>query len=432
MAGHFLLLDIGGTYIKSGRTDSSGNLCNVLRFAVPTFQEAHNNERELLLSELSFSCSEAIKSQIESDREKPLGILVSGQMAGYSISDTNNEQIGNVVSWQDQRANNEIDRETTWDWASTKLPLEIQESLGNEYRVNLPLLSIAHRLRKGELERYSQIKFNSLLWWALTPLLTESKDISHITDAAASGLYDLQNKRWFVNPYRTWGLSIDFPEVVSTITPIGYYLDTSIPVYAPVGDQQASLLGTGISESKTIVNIGTGGQVARILSKDENQDEYPFAQVRPYFDNQQFLTVTHLPSGRAFSSAVLTTCGGNSQKDFEHFRSLCLSEGEVSPLPLDIFPYKANEVANIVSDLGEEKFARSFLAEMVTTYSKALQNIGFNSKLHKLSFAGGVGQKFPELTSKLSEFTNASSSVSDSEETTLEGLALIAAKLLAS
>lgn len=429
MAGQFVLLDIGGSYIKSATSDSAGNLSNVVRFPVPSFLSSQDKEREISLFELSSACSEAINFQFLKLNEKPKGILVSGQMAGYAISDTSCNPIGHVISWQDLRVEKEVHGKTTWEWAKTNIPSEVKHSLGNEYRVNLPLLNIAHRLRAEEFTDYSQIKFNSLLWWSIYPLLSKVRDRVHVTDAASSGLFDIQNQQWFENIYREFELTLEFPEVTSKLSAIGLYLDTSVPVFTPIGDQQASLLGTRISSTRAIVNIGTGGQVARILQENESSSDYPDAQIRPFFDSQFLVTVTHLPSGRAFARAVHAVTGSNNETDFDQFRKLCLSLGEVVPLPLEIFPYEPNKVEQLVRELGKEKFARSFLDQLVKIYSRALTSIGFDPKVQTLCFAGGVGQKFPELTSKLTEFTKANSLISTSEETTLEGLASLTSQM---
>jgi sugar (pentulose or hexulose) kinase len=73
-----------------------------------------------------------------------------------------------------------------------------------------------------------------------------------------------------------------------------------VPLYTPVGDQQCALAGVGLREQELSLNVATGSQVS-LRAKEYRAG--PF-QVRPYFDGEFLLTVTHIPAGRSLNALV--------------------------------------------------------------------------------------------------------------------------------
>lgn len=104
----------------------------------------------------------------------------------------------------------------------------------------------------------------------------------HPTNAAASGLYNLEEKCWYGELISKLGFdSIQFPEIgENDIVELenngcNYYFCEAI------GDQQAALLGSGLLSSGQIsYNLGTGSQVS--ILNDELTFDRKY-QTRPFF-----------------------------------------------------------------------------------------------------------------------------------------------------
>jgi xylulokinase len=205
------------------------------------------------------------------------------------------------------------------------------------------------------------------------------------------------------------------------VTRIGYSAKYLLEVFTGVGDQQASLLGTGLEPGKIVVNIGTGGQVAGF--KDPSQDEGDF-QKRPYFGGKEIRTITHLPSGRALSAFVEFCYPGEQQFDkFKEFERSCSAPDLTSEIDLGDFNGTLNSLTGNGDEIIPEKLSSMFFGSLIRSYETALTRLNLEGEL---LFAGGVGQKVQTIAQELSRATGRKFSISNAQETTLEGLAKIA------
>jgi sugar (pentulose or hexulose) kinase len=123
----------------------------------------------------------------------------------------------------------------------------------------------------------------------------------HITDAAASGFFNLKSKAWDDEMICMLDKSLILPLVHSDVTRIGYSSKFLLDVFTEVGDQQASLYGTEMETGKIIVNIGSGRQVADFKEPSQPRGDI---QIRPYFGGKEIRTITHLPSCRTLEAFV--------------------------------------------------------------------------------------------------------------------------------
>jgi xylulokinase len=186
-----------------------------------------------------------------------------------------------------------------------------------------------------------------------------------------------------------------------------------------VGDQQASLYGAELGSENTVVNIGTGGQVAAISNSHTSSD----LQMRPYFNGKTIETRTHLPAGRLITKCVNTLFPSENESDaFTYF--LQQSEEFESAEYLDVNQLQKED---LFLSLDNHKFLPSIiLNSMAEAYKSALLEINDKS-LKNLIFAGGVGQKFKKLQRAIASGKNYE--IAKSEETTLRGLMLLSKTL---
>jgi xylulokinase len=383
---------------------------------MPRFIE-NESERAVIPTAKFFAViDQAIESQRE-DQSNIDRIYVSGQMGGYVIEESGKFEI---VSWQDKRSlepKYEMERIALESWLKTSTAFK---ETGSELRPGLPFFSLAvtnpYSRNPNTLSRYrSVISF-------VTSYLTnfEANDM-HITDAAASGFYNLKSKAWDNELLRKLDRSLALPSVHNEVTRIGYSSKFQFDVFTGVGDQQASLYGTEMETGEIVVNIGTGGQVAGFQEPSQPRGNF---QIRPYFNGQEIRTITHLPSGRALSAFVEFCFPGEHHFDkYLEFERLCHSPDFASDIDLDDFKQTLNSLKANDGKLTADRIAPRFFGSLIRSYEVALSELNLEGEL---LFAGGIGQKVKTISRELSRITGRKFSISKAQETTLEGLAKIA------
>ncbi len=412
-----ILLDVGGTYIKSALLfQDQESPQNIRKFNIPKFIESESDRAVIPTAEFLAVIDQAI--QIQKNSDSNIGsIYVSGQMGGYVIEESGNYEI---VSWQDQRSlepQYEKERKELELWLKTS---ENFRETGSELRPGLPFFSLA--ITKP-FSRHTNIvsPFRSVISFVTSYLTNFKTNEMHITDAAASGFYNLKSKDWDEDLICKLDNSMILPTVHSEVTRIGYSSKFLLEVFAGVGDQQASLHGAEMEPGKIVVNIGTGGQVAGFQEASQTQGNF---QLRPYFGGKEIRTITHLPSGRALSAFVEFCFPGERQFDkYNEFERSCKSPDFISEFDLVNFNRTLNSLKENGYEITPDKVSSQFFGSLIRSYEAALSGLNLDGEL---LFAGGVGQKVQIISRELSRATGRKFAISTVQETTLEGLAKIA------
>lgn len=248
-----LLLDIGSTNVKWRVGAERGTL---------PFPEASRDDgvRYEVPTEAIWKAVSVLIAQSMADR-----IFLSVQMHGYVLL-KGGKEVTAYISWRDRRRMSEAE--------NFFLPKES----GTSVKPNLPRLSI--RAQKVDFDCFCTL--GSYLSYRLT-----GRNITHITDAAASGFYNIRTRT-------AEKCKFLLPEVAYDICEVGSFFGRT--VYVPVGDQQASAAGAcGVSEDtgEYIWNLGTAAQMCAI----ENGFVAGDYESRPYFSNRTICMVSGLSGG---------------------------------------------------------------------------------------------------------------------------------------
>ena len=414
MTQSFALLDVGGTDIKSCIASiEDSHLQEIYRSKTPGNILKAQNLHEIDPVALHKEVENHIYS-IRASKSKITALVISGQMGSWIASDTKNRPVTNLISWQDNRA--ALNKTNFIHQMVEKLGTEWLQKSGNEIRPGLPLLgleSIKKNLPIGNL------RLHTLISWIASQLSEDYVYLSHITDSASTGMVDITSKNWSTAAINFLDFDIQLPELAVEMSVIGYSRDLSCPIYAPVGDQQASLYGAELGLENTVVNIGTGGQVAAISNSHRSSD----LQMRPYFNGKNIETRTHLPAGRLITKCVHTLFPRQTETEaFAYF--LQQSEEFESAEYLDINLLQKEDT---FLSLGDNRFLPSIILNSIAeTYKSALLQINDQSA-NNLIFAGGVGQKYKRLQRAIASDKNYE--IAKSEESTLRGLMLLSKTL---
>lgn len=258
-----LYIDIGSTNIKWSHGKTAGKI------PFPAAFDAAYPRYEVRADEIFSIVLKLI------DTHRPQRAFFSVQMHGYVLLKEGREATG-YISWRDERG-----KDLPPDFALT-------EEYGVGIKPNLPRLSLqAQSVAADEF-----CTLGSYLVYRLT-----GKNTTHMTDAAASGFYNVKTGARDACRYR-------LPEAVCRVQEAGRYKDTV--VFSPVGDQQASVLGAwkGMENAGGyVLNLGTAAQLCCIA---EGFAAGNF-ESRPYFGGNTLCTVTGLPGGEYISRTIEAT-----------------------------------------------------------------------------------------------------------------------------
>lgn len=299
---YFLGIDIGSSFLKSYVLDlenkkvtAGGNI------PTPPFTDRAPDGTELdpLCREIDIrALSHAVGALIDAAAEQYelAGVGFSVQMHGFMLFDPDGTPRTNYVTWQDLRgttAGEEDGQSVLEELRSDAYALYFREN-GVRLRPNHSVVPLLHYARQHEIPFGTQF---AMIGDAVARMLTGTRAALHPTNAQSSGLYSVRENDWNLSLIKKLGLGhIDFPEVRDTKEPVAVYHSKygNIPLFAGLGDQQATVLGIGCAEDDMFINIATGGQVGYV-TKDPSPGDY---ETRPYFDGSYIRTITQLPSGR--------------------------------------------------------------------------------------------------------------------------------------
>ena len=229
------------------------------------------------------------------------GILFSTQMHGYILTDAAMKPITPYISWQDKLGAKHLPaiREFLMD-------VDVYPS-GVPLKGNLAVCSLLARRAEGE-EIPEGAYFHTLGGYIIARLT--GRHACHITNAAPTGLADVQSGCWNEVLLKRTGLfMLRMPEIVDSIKPVGLY--RGIKVYPDIGDQQVCAFGAGLEVEHSLhVNVGTAGLLGA-LCQEFKVDR---CESRPWLEKGCYLrTVSGLLGGRYIQALRETYRGSDDE-----------------------------------------------------------------------------------------------------------------------
>ena len=226
----YLLIDIGSTNIKSAVWQGGEISVQKTPFPPPVRDDGVHFEVDPagILSRVR---------EIVDDTDCD-AVFFSVQMHGWLLADGAGRLLTPYISWQDRRA------------GAAGISLAVPKESGTSMKPNLPRAGVAAFAAESPQTFARAVRFftlGSYLVYAFT-----GRNATHITDAAASGFYDVKGRT-----AAACGLSL--PEASYDVRPVGLYRGRRI--YTPCGDQQCSVLGAGGGENRYVLNLGTAAQM---------------------------------------------------------------------------------------------------------------------------------------------------------------------------
>lgn len=220
----------------------------------------------------------------------------SNEMHGFVLADQDGVPVLPYISWQKELGNLEECRNL--------FDPDLIRTTGMPLKLGLPSTNLYYLIKNRQLVSHKQLYFYTLGDYYIR-VITGQQPYTHATNAAATGLYDIAEKKWITDLLKEIlgdnGLnSVTFPEIYQKQKEICIEKNKKkLFFYPALGDQQAALLGAQLeNEGEISLNFGTGAQISILSKKIEYSQAY---QIRPYFGNYFLKTVPHIPSGRALN-----------------------------------------------------------------------------------------------------------------------------------
>jgi sugar (pentulose or hexulose) kinase len=298
----FIGIDIGSSFLKGAvlRLDPPA-LARIRRLPCPEGIVGLPVGRHELDPAALVAATRQLIGELLSVAPACAGIVICGQMHGLVLVGEDGTARSNAITWRDERAQEaHPEGGRVIEWVEARVGADERARMGNELRPGLPLGALAWLAARGELAAGSCPA--SLLDFVAAQLCGASPT-SEPTNAAAYGLLDLHTGDWHWEVIARLGLGhLRWPEVRPFGAPLGSFTASgrAIPVYAPIGDQQAALLGAALEQGELSLNIATGSQ-ASMLSTHPAPGPY---QERPFFDGLLLRTIPRIPAGRALDALL--------------------------------------------------------------------------------------------------------------------------------
>lgn len=237
-----------------------------------------------------FSVAMEVLDTLLAEHPDVQAIGLTGQMHGILYLDSAGEPVSPLYIWQDGRGG--LPHRSGGSWAEY-----LSRATGYPLATGYGLVTHYYNLRNGLIPE-NAVKLCTIHDYLAMKLAGKTVPVTDPTDAASLGLYDLQNRCFDPVALKSAGMDpAMLPEVVS-----GPYLGTGapgIPVYAALGDNQASFLGaTGGRTDVLLVNMGTGGQIS-VYSPDYLETDT--LETRPFPDGGWLLVGASLCGGRSYA-----------------------------------------------------------------------------------------------------------------------------------
>lgn len=426
-----IAIDFGASFIKAALIENECIKKRIIR-STPDTVASHDFTIPSKIYRISDNVKEIIEELSGDDTE--INICISNEMHGFVLLDEDGKPLTDYISWQEEYGNISIEGVSSCEILSDEKYVSDVQRTGMWLRGGLPSANLLFLKRKNCIsnERY----YFYMLGDAVLKMIFGNAPDCHVSNAAATGLYDLENGRWNQALTELMGENLIFPKVGTNIRDV-FYLNKEYHLFPPIGDYQAALLGAGIDSSQDIsFNLGTGAQISVLTDEMYFSKDY---QIVPFFGNRFLKRIPHLPSGRAlnvffrFTKDVLSAFDVHPEDD--RIWDVVLSSADKADdkyemkCGLGFFenPVEPSDGGSI-EHIGEYELTLANLINSVleresTNFIQAAERlVSDEKKLERVIFSGGVAKKIPFIREKILEHYDGEPKVIIAEDETLLGL----------
>lgn len=220
---------------------------------------------------------------------------LTGQM--HSVLLGRDDEVSPIATWQDKRASIAGHLE------------EFRQKSGLPLADGFGAVTLAELARQGELDRWDYAA-TPAGWLAMRLTGNPAAAVTDPTFAASWGIFSQETNDWAWEKAAALGIPAQLlPKVVPSGSVAGYTralpgIPEGVPVLAPFGDNQASVLGTARElERELFLTLGTGAQLSFVISPEQAATLTlpPAAELRPFLGGKMLAVTAPLCGGRAWA-----------------------------------------------------------------------------------------------------------------------------------
>lgn len=404
---HTIAIDCGASFIK-GAIIYEGKIIKQVHRQAPMVHCEDDiiipQQIQTLLPIIRQMLTELVGSQTE------VRLCISNEMHGFILAREDGTPYTDYISWQKEYGAIKQEGISAVDILSQPEYAEDIKYTGMALRAGLPSSNLLYLLRSGCISKMGERLYFYTLGDYILRILSGKQPMCHLTNAAATGLYDLRVKNWNVKLLDTVSENyVIFPSI-GMEEMIFEFENSKIHALPAIGDQQAALLGAGLKDEQTLsFNLGTGAQVSTLVSKPLCGNQF---QIRPYFWGMYLKTIPHLPSGRAVNVYIrfvkeVLSCFQIQAEDEKIWEVLLEEEDKIEGSMICDLSFFENpitdHVTGSISNIGEHSFTignlmSSIFKQMGQNFIWAADRIESNpANVDKVVFSGGVARKIKKI-----------------------------------
>lgn len=431
-----ITIDCGASFVKGALFERDGTLLKQITRQAPAVHQAEDVCRTEQIDRLLPLVRDILLALGHGETRAQL--CLANEMHGFLLADAHGNPVTDYLSWQIEYGECAIGEVTAIEALAQEVSKEDLLWTGMPLRAGLPSVNLYYLIHEKKLQNAKGKLFFYTLGDFLLRALSGGEPMTHPTNAAATGLYDLRTGDWnkrlmeVVAP----GLDLCLPKIGDS--KMEFTVDTLTVVAVPaVGDQQAALLGAGLNDNADLsFNLGTGAQVSRLVAHPEVGATY---QIRPYFDGRYIKTIPHLPSGRAvnvyirFFQDILQHFSNTAMDEEKIWRGLLEAAEKAADSSLEIdLSFFANPVTSRTQGrithidehgLSLEALAYGIFDQMAKNFLWAADLVATDPKeVGLILFSGGIAEKCSLIRDEIRQHYGSEVEYKISHHGTLYGL----------
>ncbi|OKP94966.1 sedoheptulokinase [Paenibacillus sp. P46E] len=380
---------------------------------------------------------QGILSNLSAVEPEVRGIGLTGQMHGIVYTDAAGKHLTPLYSWQDGRGGLPYDDQFT---VAQKLKESTGHTVAPGYGLATHLYNLQHDLVSPEA-----VSICTIADYVAMRLTGRTLPLVDPTQAAGMGCYSIPEGDFDKVAIAGLGISID---LLPKVTPSGTLLGLTregIPVFTPLGDNQASFLGSvPFTEESILLNIGTGSQLSVLMNHPGIGAEG--LEARPYPGGGVLMAGAALSGGKSYAllekfiRELIEAYTGETQEDMYTFMDKLLGDGQPSTQGLSVHPQFLGTrlhpdvrgsidgitLDNFTPGLLIHAFLQGMVDELYAFYNR-MKQMSSESHWTRLIGSGNALRANPALCTKVEERFGLPLTLSSTSEEAAIGAALCAA-----
>jgi xylulokinase len=294
-------IDLGTSGVKAGLLNLSTMKLEFV--AMRQYDDSPEQNPDVLWGQTIAAVKETVN--LLEGRGRVLAIGLSGQMHGAVLYNADGQLISPLINWKDQK----------WSSAAVigNMKLAMRDRMYDELGTDISSGysgAILSGIKENDPELFQRIAHFVLPTDFLRgKLLGKNSYATDPTNAFGTGLFNTKLNCWHKELIQKFQLPISiFPEIYPDSQKAGTISDQvadliSLPRKIPIifggGDNQMSMLGSGLAvpDSPILINIGTAAQISRVIAVF---DRYPGTDTRSFFNNAFAVVGVSLGGGGSY------------------------------------------------------------------------------------------------------------------------------------